>query len=125
MNFFAAVVVLFALTALAPAQTRSQMDTNDVHVWLTNKFRPWLTRSYPEVNSRYYPDWFQNHPAGLRPVPFTNWLSEVFPDLDTEMFPTWMENVSSEALGTNIPAWWASVVAGMPAWTPSGWFAPA
>ncbi len=119
MKFFVAVALLFALTALLPAQTRSQMDTNDVHVWITNKFRPWLTRSYPEVNSRYYPDWFQNHPAGLRPVPFTNWLSEVFPDLDTEMYPTWMENVSAEALGTNIPAWWAGVVAGKYSVAPS------
>jgi hypothetical protein len=108
----AVMMLLLALACRLPAQTASLIDTNDVHVWLTNKFRPWLTRSYPEVNSRYYPDWFQNHPAGLRPTPFTEWLTAVFPDVETEMYPTWMENVSHEALGTNIPPWWAGVLAG-------------
>lgn len=108
---FAAVVLFFALSATLPAQSR-RANTNDVHYWLSNTFRSWLVRSYPDITSRNFPDWFQNHPAGLRPEPFTNWLSEVFPDLETETYPTWLENVSSEALGTNIPPWWKSVLAG-------------
>jgi hypothetical protein len=104
----AVFLLLFGFVALVQAQNRS-LDTNDVHVWLTNKFRPWLTRSYPEVTSKFYPDWFHDHPIGLRPTPFTNWLSETFPDLETETYPTWLENPSPE-MATNIPAWWGSVL---------------
>ena len=102
LSFFSVALTGFsAETSLA--------DTNDVRFWLTNAFTPWLRRSYPEITTKFYPDWLHDHPAGLEPTPFTNWLSEVFPDLETEMYPTWMENISSEQLGTNIPAWWASV----------------
>src|SRR5262245_42560016 len=59
-------------------------DTNNVHLWLTNTLRPWLTRSYPEISSKFYPEWFHDHPPGLLPTPFTNWLDKVFPDLETE-----------------------------------------
>jgi hypothetical protein len=103
--------LLFAATIGFGAE-RTGIDTNDVRVWLTNSFRPWLTRSYPEITSKFYPEWFHDHPAGLNPIPFTNWLSDVFTDLETEMYPTWMENISSEALGTNVPAWWGSVQKG-------------
>ncbi|HTD66676.1 MAG TPA: metallophosphoesterase family protein, partial [Candidatus Limnocylindria bacterium] len=109
MKLIAALLLLAAVSA--EAQTRS-LNTNDVNVWLTNIFRPWLTRSYPEITSKYYPDWFENHPAGVRPAEITNWLSGVFPDLETEMYPTWMQNYSSDALGTNVPVWWASVLQG-------------
>ena len=108
-------VAFFALLCAASggfAAETTALNTNDVRVWLTNSFRPWLTRSYPEVNSKFYPDWLQDHPAGLQPGPFTNWLSSVFPDLETEMYPTWMENYSQEMLGTNIPAWWDAVQRG-------------
>jgi hypothetical protein len=100
------------------AQT-SGGDTNDVRRWLNGTFRSWLTRSYPEINSKVYPEWLHDHPAGLLPEPFTNWLSDVFPDLDTETFPTWMENYSQEALGTNIPGWWAEVLKGRYSVSPS------
>jgi hypothetical protein len=110
--FMKLIAALLLLTAVeSGAQTRA-LNTNDVNVWLTNIFRPWLTRSYPDIRSEYYPDWFHNHPAGVRPTEFTNWITEVFPDLDTEMYPTWFENHSPEALGTNVPAWWASVLQG-------------
>src|SRR6185503_8243594 len=88
------------------------IDTNDVNAWIRTSFRSWLTRSYPEITTKFYPEWFHDHPIGLNPTPFTNWLSEVFPDLETEMYPTWMENHSAEALGTNVPAWWATVKKG-------------
>ena len=101
-------LLLLAATVGLGARTRAA-DTNDVHGWLTNTFRPWLTKSYPEINSRFYPEWLHDHPAGLQPASFTNWLSEVFPDLETEMFPTWMQNPSPEELGTSIPAWWDAV----------------
>ena len=94
-------------------------DTNDVHLWVTNVLRPWLSRSYPEINGSFYPEWLHDHPAGLKPGPFTNWLSEVFPDLETEMFPTWLENPSPETLGTNIPAWWAAAMKGKYSVSPS------
>jgi hypothetical protein len=108
------IVFLFTLlvgvTAFG-AEDRSA-DTNDVQTWVTRDFRPWLTRSYPEIRTKFYPEWFHDHPAGLDPAPFTNWLAEVFPDLETESYPTWLENLDSDKLGTNVPAWWASVKAG-------------
>lgn len=106
----AVFLLLWGFVAASQAQTRS-VDTNDVHVWLTNKFRPWLTRSYPEVTSKFYPDWFHDHPIGLRPTPFTNWLADTFPDLETESYPTWLENLSPD-MATNIPNWWGSVLQG-------------
>ncbi len=111
MKFVA--VVSFFITAMVGFSAENNLsDTNDVQVWLTNTFRPWLRRSYPEITTKFYPDWLHDHPAGLEPTPFTNWLSDVFSDLETEMYPTWLENISSEQLGTNIPAWWASVKTG-------------
>jgi hypothetical protein len=107
MRNFAFLWLLLAATSAFGAETRAA-DTNDVHLWMTNVFRPWLTRSYPEITSSFYPEWFHDHPAGLLPGPFTNWLSEVFPDLETEMYPTWLKNPSLERLGTNIPPWWAA-----------------
>src|SRR5436190_6553445 len=104
----AVFLLLFGFVAALQAQNRS-VDTNDVHVWLTNKFRPWLVRSYPEVTTKFYPDWFHDHPIGLRPTPFTNWLSDTFPDLETEIYPTWLENLSPD-MATNIPNWWGSVL---------------
>jgi len=111
------LAVVLSAPAAAHAQTRA-LDTNDVNVWLTNTFRPWFTRSYPEVTSKPFPDWFHDHPLGLRPTQFTNWLSESFPDLETEMYPTWMENKSPD-FSTNIPAWWASVLQGKFAQSPA------
>jgi len=108
----AAFLSLFAAAGVGFAAETSPANTNDVQVWLTNAFRPWLTRSYPEITTKFYPEWLHDHPAGLQPAPFTNWLSDVFPDLETEMYPTWMENRSSDALGTNIPVWWAAVQQG-------------
>ncbi len=107
-----ALLLLLLVTEAIPAAESRAVDTNDVRVWLTNSFRPWLTRSYPEITSKVYPDWLHDHPPGLLPAPFTNWLDRTFPDLETETYPTWMKNVSSEGLGTNIPAWWSSVQKG-------------
>ncbi len=104
---------------LARGAETSSVDTNDVRVWLTSRFRPWLTRSYTEISSKTYPEWFHDHPSGLQPSIFTNWLSEVFPDLETEMFPTWLENVSHDKLGTRIPAWWTAVMQGRYSVSPS------
>jgi hypothetical protein len=108
----ATILSLFAIAASGFAADSATPGTNDLRGWLTNTFRPWLTRSYPEVNSKFYPDWLQDHPAGLQPEPFTNWLSDVFPDLETEMYPTWMDNFSPDNLGTNLPAWWVAVQRG-------------
>jgi hypothetical protein len=118
LSFFLAASVGFG------AETRLA-DTNDVHVWLTNAFRPWLTRSYPEINSKVYPEWFHDHPAGLLPTPFTNWLDKVFPDLETETYPTWMDNISQDDLGNTIPAWWAGVQKGRFSLSPSAQPIPA
>src|SRR5688572_14217420 len=51
----------------ADAQQPRSADTNDIQLWLTNTFRPWLIRSYPEVTTKFYPDWFHDHPLGVRP----------------------------------------------------------
>jgi hypothetical protein len=112
MKCLATHFLLLLAVASGFGATTSVVDTNDVHVWMTNTFRSWLSRSYPEINSRFYPEWLHDHPAGLQPGPFTNWLSDVFPDLETEMFPTWLDNPSLEALGTNIPPWWAVAMKG-------------
>ena len=111
MKSVVVVLLVVAASACFAAET-GLVSTNDVNEWLTNSFRNWLRRSYPEITTQFYPEWLHDHPAGLQPEPFTNWLSEVFPDLETEMYPTWLDNPSSEALGTNIPAWWAAVQKG-------------
>ena len=111
MKSLAVLALLFVSVVGMQAQS-NRGDTNDVRGWVNGTFRSWLTRSYPEINSKSFPDWFHDHPAGLQPVPFTNWLSEVFPDLETETFPTWLENLSQDALGTKIPEWWAEVLKG-------------
>src|SRR5436190_7656783 len=118
MKFIALIVLLFLTVPRLHAQS-GRGDTNDVRAWLNGAFRSWLTRSYPEINSKDYPEWFHDHPAGLQPRPFTNWLSDVFPDLETETYPTWMENRSQDALGTKIPAWWFEVLKGRFSVSPS------
>lgn len=119
-RFVLCLVAFLCLLAAVPtnAQQQRYADTNDVHIWLTNTFRPWLIRSYPEVTTKFYPDWFHDHPLGVRPGQLTNWLSDSFPDLETEMFPTWMENPSPD-MSKTIPSWWASVLQGRYAVSPA------
>jgi len=124
MRIISFFILLFAAGAVSGQQSTG-VDTNDVRAWLRGPFRSWLTRSYPEITTKVYPEWFHDHPLGLNPVPFTNWLSEVFPDLETETYPTWLENRSDEALGTNMPAWWATVQKGRFAVSPSAQPLPA
>src|SRR5580765_6142883 len=111
MKTLAFLLLFLIATAGFAAETRVA-DTNDVHVWLTNSFRPWITRAYPDIYGSFYPDWLHDHPSGLLPESFTNWLSQAFPDLETEMFPTWLEDPSQDNLGTNIPTWWGAVKKG-------------
>src|SRR5687767_8197802 len=118
MKPIALLALLFVSVTGMQAQS-SRGDTNDVRGWLNGTFRSWLTRSYSEINSKSYPEWFHDHPAGLNPAVFTNWLSDVFPDLESEMFPTWMENRDQDALGTKIPEWWAEVLKGRFSVSPS------
>ncbi|HWN94115.1 MAG TPA: metallophosphoesterase family protein [Methylomirabilota bacterium] len=117
--------ILLCAAGAASGQQSTGVDTNDVRAWLRGPFRSWLTRSYPEITTKVYPDWFHEHPIGLNPALFTNWLSDVFPDLETETYPTWLENRSDEALGTNMPAWWATVQKGRFAVSPAAQPIPA